>query len=103
MISLHDAIGSRYLLFASLCECGFEATKASQAVDVLLGPEPTEEPMPEIEPYEPSAEDWASYREWCQELDARWWSDRMDRDEFTYEDEGQMNDADVQIATGAAG
>jgi hypothetical protein len=31
------------------------------------------------QPYEPTEEDLASYREWCEELDARWWAMAIER------------------------
>jgi hypothetical protein len=67
---------SQYLLFATLCQAGYDATRVSQALDVLEGrasivrpDEADDEYHPEPEPYEPSPEDWADYELYLERRD----------------------------------
>lgn len=92
MLSLQDVCHSRYLLFRNLMDCGFNPLRAATAVEVLLGPEPAEEP----EPFEPSEDDLADYREWCMDVDRRWQDERIEAD-------GYVTDADIMVLQGGAG
>jgi hypothetical protein len=98
MLSIADVCRSRYLLYRNLVDCGFDTGRASLAVDVLLGRE--EEPPTEFEDeeYEPTPEDWADYREFCEEYEDRMWGLRIEADEPSY-----LSDRDIMVATGCVG
>src|SRR4051812_25152923 len=80
MLSLSDALTSRYLLFRGLTNAGIPTDRACIAVDVLCGPEPDQDddqvgeplewhPAPD-EPPPPDDSDWSDYLEWSDRLEA---------------------------------
>src|SRR4051794_9167260 len=80
MLSVRDLGRSRYLWFRSLTAAGFPVSRATLAVDALLGPEPAEDDdqvglalewRPEADQhFEPSPEDWRDYTAWSDRLEA---------------------------------
>lgn len=78
------------------------AADQSQARDAALGPvsgpccDPAADPcttclVPDVEPYEPTEEDWADYREFCREHDDKIWAERIAAD-------SRRNAADARLA-----
>jgi hypothetical protein len=92
MTNVAQITPSRYTLHHTLADLGFDPLRIATAVEVLLGPEPEAEP----EPYEPSDEDLADYASW---------SDRLDRDGFTFEVDNHdyVSDRDIVAVLGCAG
>jgi hypothetical protein len=93
MLSLSDVCRSRYLLYRGLCDAGFSAGRAALAVDVLLGPEPSEEPDAEFEIYEPTREDYEDYVSWADRLELPPMGD----------DRSYLSDRDVLTVLGCVG
>jgi hypothetical protein len=79
MLSLSDALRSRYLTYRGLTSCGIDAARAATITDIVHGPEPAEDdvigPALEWRPtaeetFQPGPADWQSYVEWSDRLDA---------------------------------
>src|SRR4051812_9542562 len=113
ILSLADCLkAGRYTLHRSLVNAGVPATRACQAVDVLLGPEPADdddqvddewhpEPPPE---FEPGPDDLAEYLAWSRGLEERLLDARMAGDYDDIMDEAsKITDADVSLAAGGVG
>lgn len=101
MSSLQDVCRSRYLLFRNLRDCGFSASRASLAVDVLLGREDDDEDYrpAEVPTFEPSAEDWADYTghlDRIEELERIAHEDRMSV--YEGDDPDYISDRDLMAA-----
>jgi hypothetical protein len=92
MLSLTDALSSRYLTFTSLRDAGIDAGRAATVTDILHGPEPADGEDPAAWPawcdsfrlelgsdedwrpapddhFEPDEQAWLDYCEWSSRLE----------------------------------